>query len=208
MGHDKALHVSRAALSGEHWDLVISTGFAAALCQCKVGTMMVAQEVLNDQTSPAEDPRESPLLRCDPGFRDKAFSIAMSIDAASQLGKIVTVSHIVTRAEEKRHIADRTQAIALDMESWTLGSESRKQNIPFIATRAISDLVDEDFPIDFNQFLHPRGWVKGIIMVMLQPSSWKHFLRLRRQTELASHQITKFFVEFLADPNPLTSQQP
>ena len=43
-----------------------------------------------------------------------------------------------------------------------IGAEAAERRIPFAVIRAVSDLLDEDLPLDFNLFLTPSDWSKGI----------------------------------------------
>ena len=142
---------------------------------------------------------DSISLRCDERFRDRSFQIARSLDGASQLGRIVTWPRIVGEASEKQRIAARTQAVAIDMESAVLGRIAQKHDFPFIVVRTISDLVDEDLPLDFNLFLHPNRWVEGVGQVLQRPGSLLKIPGLRRQMLVASAQLTKFFLKFFDD---------
>ncbi len=113
----------------------------------------------------------------------------------------MTVKRIVSRAYEKQEIAKRTGAIGLDMESAAVGQMAEEKKIPFVVVRAISDLMDEDLPEEFNQFLSPFGWVKGLSSVLRSPKSWSHIIRLQNQMAQTSPQITEFFNKFFRQGN-------
>jgi adenosylhomocysteine nucleosidase len=74
-----------------------------------------------------------------------------------------------------------------------LASEARHAHVPFVIVRAASDLLDEDLPLDFNLFLRPTGWVKGIALVLTSPTSLRGLSRLRRQSLVAAESLTAFF---------------
>jgi len=119
---------------------------------------------------------------------------------------MVTVQRIVNRAIEKQEIANRTGAIGLDMESAPLGHIAEEKKIPFVVVRAISDLMNEDLPEEFNMFLSPFGWVQGLPSIIMSPKSWAHLIRLRTQMVQTSRQITKFFQTFFRQGNLWNSQ--
>lgn len=196
IGPQKAFEVSQAALLNESWGLVVSSGFAGALRPCSIGSIMVGRDIFLEETNFIDDSLGQNPIVCDKNFRERAFRAACSVDHTSQSGNIMTLSRIVWKASEKKNIAARTPAMALDMESGVLGYVARRKNIPFIVVRTISDLVDEDLPIDFNLFLRPHTWPKGVGVVLRRPTSLIQLIRLRRQMKLASLQLTRFFQNF------------
>ncbi|GJL54685.1 MAG: 5'-methylthioadenosine/S-adenosylhomocysteine nucleosidase [Nitrospirales bacterium] len=196
IGLQKAAHVSLAALGHASWDLVVSSGFAGALVPCAVGTLVVGDEVQLGEASEISKSREYYPILCDDIFRSRAFQVSRSIDQGSQCGHIVSLSRIIGTSTEKKIVADHTHAVALDMESASLGSVARSHHIPFIVVRTISDLWDEDLPIDFNLFLHPRDWVKGVGAILRNPASLFHIVQFQRQVAVASRRLTMFFKIF------------
>ncbi len=199
IGHQKAYATSQAVLRDEHWDLVISSGFAGALVPCVIGTIILGQNVMMDETASIVDFIGHTSVPCDESFRDKALQVASSIDGGSQSGNILCLPRVIVKSAEKKILAGRTHAVAIDMESGPLGHVAREQNIPFLVVRTISDLIDEDLPVDFNLFLHRDKWVKGISMIMKRPACLMEFLHLRKQMLKASRTLTLFFQKFFSE---------
>lgn len=200
VGAPKAAEVCHAALEGKRWDLIISTGYAAALIPSRIGAMIVADQVLHHPSDLQFSHPSNPLL-CHHEFTQKAFNVGLSIDDQTRLGHIVTVPRIVNRAVDKQKIARGTGAIGLDMESATIGEIAVGRKIPFVAIRAISDLMDEDLPEEFNLFLSSFGWVKGLPSFIASPRNWAHLIRLQTQMMRSSRQMTRFFKVFLRNGN-------
>jgi adenosylhomocysteine nucleosidase len=96
-------------------------------------------------------------------------------------------------AEEKRKIVDRLGGIGLDMESAALGQVAAERGLSFTIVRTVSDLVDESLPLDFNLFLRPSGWAKGVAACLAHPSSLIGLNRLRVQSRIAGQQLTALF---------------
>ena len=206
VGPNKATEVCQEALMGEDWDLVVSSGFAGALTPSRIGSILIANEVVMYTTDQTPRQLGSPIL-CHQGFGAKAFHIAQTLDDVPRVGRVATVSRIFGLAVEIRRLAQQTGAIGLDMESAAIGRIARDRNIPFLVVRMISDLVDEDLPVDFNLFLRPSGWIRGFVRVITKPRSWGDFNRLWTQTARASHQITRFFEKFLDDVGHMEFRQ-
>ena len=199
IGPQKAHKIAQSVLHDKPWDLVVSSGFAGALVSCAIGNIIVGQNVVMDELGGNFDSMAQTSITCDDAFRKKAHQVARTIDDGSQSGKILCLPRIIGTGVEKKILAARTQAVALDMESAPLGTVAQEKNIPFMVVRTISDLVDEDLPIDFNLFLHRSSWAKGVGMILKRPTSLIEFLYLRRHMLEASRKLTMFFQEFFAE---------
>ena len=71
--------------------------------------------------------------------------------------------------------------------------------IAVLVGAAVSDLLDEDLPFDFNLWLSPTGWARGTLTCLARPSSLIALNRFRAQTALASERMTRFWGRFLDD---------
>jgi adenosylhomocysteine nucleosidase len=105
---------------------------------------------------------------------------------------------VVGIASDKREFAESTNAIGLDMESAALAAEAQRAQVPFMIIRSVSDLLDEDLLLDFNLFLRPTGWLKGLGTVLAAPSCLFGLGRLRRQSAVAAQALTDFFRRYAA----------
>jgi len=103
---------------------------------------------------------------------------------------------VVWQAEEKRRLRSVTDAIGLDMESAAVGAVAQERGLPMAIVRTVSDLVDEDLPLDFNLFLRPTGWVTGMQALIGQPSSLVGLNRLRKQSRVAADRLTEWFQHY------------
>lgn len=194
IGSNKARTVCRGVLGRYPLDGVISSGFAGALVPAQIGDVLIGTEVvLADLHGDAV--RIEARWPCDAGLVSRARAAAESAGLSSHAGPVLTWRHVLCRASEKRRIAAQSSAIGLDMESAAIGAVAGEHRIPFAVIRGVSDLVDEDLPIDFNLFLHRRDWPRAA-MFLARPSVMLGLLRLRRQTALAGSRITVFFERF------------
>jgi adenosylhomocysteine nucleosidase len=91
---------------------------------------------------------------------------------------------------EKQDLSRLTGAVALDMESAAIGNVAQSYGIPFGVVRTVSDVAGEDLPVDFNAFLKPLGWARGIGAMIMHPSSLRGLNRLRRQSRRAAERLT------------------
>jgi hypothetical protein len=75
------------------------------------------------------------------------------------------------------------------MESRVIALVCREQGIPCATVRVISDDASQDLPLDFNQFLTPRGrfkWPKLLFNLARSPAKIGQLLQFRRQLQTAA----------------------
>jgi adenosylhomocysteine nucleosidase len=82
------------------------------------------------------------------------------------------------------------------MESAAVAAMAQERGLPMAIVRTVSDLVDEDLPLDFNLFLRPTGWIKGMQAVISSPSSLMGLNRLRKQSRVAADRLTEWFQRY------------
>jgi adenosylhomocysteine nucleosidase len=118
---------------------------------------------------------------------------------AFRFGKIITVDEILNAAGKGRLAAalDAAEPACVEMESQAIASVCLEKKVPFLLIRAISDLRDEDFPIDFNACRTLDGRVsaaKVLQSVLRKPQAIKGLLRLNRRANLCADRLA-FLIE-------------
>ncbi|MBS0150838.1 MAG: hypothetical protein JSR31_07835 [Nitrospira sp.] len=195
VGPEKARQCAARLLDSQSFSLMISTGFACALIAVDIGALLVGHEVVY---SGGEGTGFIPPISVPGEEQDRIVEYAQAIMPKVHMGRFVSTDHVIWSAREKRAFADKTQAIGLDMESAALAVEAHRVRTPFIIIRTVSDLLDEDLPLDFNLFLRPTGWLRGIGSVLAAPSCLLKLGRLRRQSVDAAEALTVFFRRYAA----------
>lgn len=206
IGPDRARGAARAVLSEGAWGLVLSTGFAGALVPAEIGDLIVGTDVVPVYRDGQWIQGEG-LVSCARDEQSHLLSVGREAGMAVKTGRIVSTRNIVWRADEKRAIRDLTHATGLDMESAALASVAHEKGIPLAIVRTVSDRVDEDLPLDFNLFLRPTGWLKGLWALISHPASAAGLNRLRAQSRVAADRLADFFrryVETLEEIRPVT----
>jgi adenosylhomocysteine nucleosidase len=171
--------------------LVISTGFACALVPAQVGDLIVGTAVSSVHLGSAWVGNDR--VFCDEAVRAHLLSVAQAAGLVARVGTVVSSETVVWQAEEKRRLRELTDATGLDMESAAVAGVARERGLPMVIVRTVSDLVDEDLPLDFNLFLRPTGWIKGMQSVIGSPSSIEGLNRLRKQSRVAADGLTAWF---------------
>lgn len=96
-------------------------------------------------------------------------------------GSLLESEQIVATAQEKAALHQRTQAIALDMESIAVARVAAQQQLPFLAVRAIADPVSMTLPGAISYAMNAEGEVqisKLLRYLMLHPFEISQLLKL------------------------------
>jgi adenosylhomocysteine nucleosidase len=197
IGPANAHAACRTVFRDETLDVAISSGLACALTTSSIGELFVGTDVITARNEWRPERRAEVL--CDQAWTDMALRAARAEALPARAGRFVSLPRIICRGDDKRRIATETGAVALDMESAAIGAIAAEHRIPFVVIRAVSDLLDEDLPVDFNLFLEPVDWLKVTWTCVSKPTSFLGLRRMRTQMRMASQQITTVFQRLLDD---------
>lgn len=195
MGLEKARRCARQLFGGQSFDLMVSTGFTCALVEADIGALLAGLEVVQRTGKSLQSSQAMAVAGAE---RELALAFVETIVPPRLIGRFVSTDRVVGIARDKREFAESTNAIGLDMESAALAAEAQRAQVPFLIIRSVSDLLDEDLPLDFNLFLRPTGWIKGIGTVLAAPSCFWGLGRFRRQSAAAAQALTEFFRRYTA----------
>ena len=192
VGPTAARSVAERVLTAQPMSLIMSTGFACALVPAQVGDLIVGTSV-----SSVHGERGwmmgSDCVLCDETVRARVLIVAQDAGLVTRIGTVVSSETVIWRAEEKHRLQRVTDATGLDMESAALAEMAQERGLPMAIVRTVSDLADEDLPLDFNLFLRPTGWMKGMQALIGHPSSLVGLNRLRKQSRVAADRLTDWF---------------
>ena len=188
VGPERATATAQRILAAQHLSAIWSTGFACALGLAGIGDVLIGTDVILENGAPA-----GPAVSCAPAMVDWVKQAVQMHGLPMRSGRFVTVPRVLCLAQEKRAIAGRVGGIGLDMESAALGQVASEHRIPFAIVRTVSDLEDESLPLDFNLFLRPSGWAKGVVACLAHPTSLIGLNRLRVQSQVAGAQLTALY---------------
>src|SRR5207253_1642126 len=105
---------------------------------------------------------------------------------------------------EKRGLADRTGADAVDMESAAIEGVCAARGVPFRAVRAVSDTVDTALSPELVRLLsggRVSPW-KAAVALAGKPSLLGEFRRLARDTKLAARNLAHALLDLIQDESP------
>jgi len=163
---------------------VLSIGFAGALSpSLEVGDLVIASEVRDAKGKP-----DIAML-----------SAAGRVNGpAVRFGVALTSHEILWRAESKRGLAGSLAVDEIgfvDMESTAIAEVCGGRGVPFLIARTITDLLDEDLPLDFNKHRNRNGRVdnsKVVGAALLRPRLLLRLLDLRKRSELCAERMAEF----------------
>ncbi len=190
----KQAHLQTAKVLGgdqESIHLCVSCGLAGALKpEYLIGEVLAARSVRteNEQTDPGSNPLQSSVA---------LLSFAAEC-GATVVGQFFSSVRVVGRAEEKRHLGERSDAV--EMESFEVLLESAAYGIPAIAIRAVSDTVDDDLPLDMNRVFTDDGQVsipRVLGQVALHPTSVPELVRLGQNSKAAAEALAQFLDKYI-----------
>ena len=192
VGPVAAAAVAGRVLKAQAMSLVMSTGFACALVPAQVGDLILGTAVSSVQAEGTSTMRNDPVP-CDGAVCGGLLAVAQDAGLVARVGTFVSSGTVVWQAQEKRRLRLLTDATGLDMESAAVAAVAQEQGFPMAIVRTASDLLDEDLPLDFNLFLRPTGWLKGMQTLIGRPSSLEGLNRLRKQSRVAADRLTEWF---------------
>jgi adenosylhomocysteine nucleosidase len=177
---------------------IVSIGFAGALSSAlQAGALVIASRVRDAMAQPD----------------DALLSAAEAVQIAEvpvHNGIAITTDEIIWQAESKRTLAailEPNEIGIVDMESTAIAGVCARRGLPFLIVRSITDLLDEDLPLNFNLYRREDGRVDSARIVkaaLIRPRALLGLMELRRRSELCANRMADF-VRVLA---PLIVQRP
>ncbi|HSB11196.1 MAG TPA: hypothetical protein VLM38_17035 [Blastocatellia bacterium] len=165
---------------------VLSIGFAGALTgSLKAGDLVIAREVRDAPAKP-----DTSLLQA-------AESIGLT-GSTPRFGLAVTSDEILWQAESKRKLANTLNPNEIgfvDTESTAIAGVCGRRGVPFLIVRSITDLLEEDLPLNFNLYRDSEGRVDSnrvLKATLLKPSAIAALLELRNRSELCAKRMAGF----------------
>ncbi len=163
---------------------LMSWGCAAALSpDLKMGDLVLADSLLNS------DGLETAVNST---WHQHAKTVLGSTVVAYK-GALFNSNKLVSTAEEKQAIYEKTGAIALDMESGAIAEVAQHYALPFLAIRAIADPASMDLPLAISKALNENGKIeisKIIASLVFNLKEIPHLIQLGQYFQLAKRTLS------------------
>lgn len=182
IGHHRARQAAERICSTAP-SLIISTGFCGAIKKgIKAGEIILDTEKSHPETI-------SLFVRI--GNRKKIKVIQE---------KFLTVTHPLLEKNEKLKLGEKTDAVAVEMESDSVLNVCKKKKIPFCSVRAVSDTADQNLP-SIVTAIDPQGRVGTHFLKTLlsHPSEWSDFFRLAVSSGKAEKNLAEILTQFIKE---------
>jgi adenosylhomocysteine nucleosidase len=114
-------------------------------------------------------------------------------------GEILSLDRVAVTAAEKRELRESTGASAIEMESAAVAAKAREWGVPFRCIKVVSDIAQEDMPLDFNRYRDSAGRFSRsriALAAMRHPfTAIPKLLRLDRNCRHAAEKLGEFFAD-------------
>lgn len=175
MGAAAAERAVERAFAEAEPDTLVSYGWAGALtCAVKPPAVCVISEVVNDRSG------ECFATNSGDGYR------------------LITLDH-VARADEKRGLAAKHQAVLVDMEAATVARIAAARQVAFYCFKGISDGYNDQLP-DFSRFIDGKGELRMtafLAYAAVHPKYWPSLRRLGENSSGAAKKLVTMIQEGL-----------
>ncbi|MCE4956180.1 5'-methylthioadenosine/S-adenosylhomocysteine nucleosidase [Macrococcoides caseolyticum] len=143
-------------------DVIINTGSAGGLgASLSVGDIVISQDVLHhDVVATAfgydlgQVPGMPAVYKADTNLISVAEQAIQENNLTAHIGLIVSGDSFIGSAEQKQIILNHfSDSLAVEMEAAAVAQTCHQFEVPFIITRAISDLANGEANMSFDEFL-------------------------------------------------------
>ena len=181
IGAQNSASVLRTFIARQPVNMVWNIGFAGALTpSLKAGDLVIDRELNRSAEG---------LLRRAEALQNEGFPV--------YFGRSVPSLKIVCKAAEKSAMLSHASVAWVDMESSAVAAICAEHNIPLFTIRCISDLFDEDLPLDLNRCFDSTGRLGVLLLlkeVLPHPSSLIGLIELYKRSRLCSEQLARFLM--------------
>ncbi len=203
VGRNNAIKAANCLLDIRKVDLLISAGVAGGIRQgIHVGDLVVAERV--SYTRQNEFDGEELLIEsdyfCKKEVVQSARLLSNDMDIRFHFGNMLTVDKVISQASTKKKIGEQTPFLAVEMESAAVAEVAGRKGVEFAAIRSISDDIEDDLHLDYDNIMSSEGKVKVTsvaLEVMKNPQKLALLRRLNKQTKTAAKNLALFMSKFI-----------
>ncbi|MBC8550204.1 MAG: 5'-methylthioadenosine/S-adenosylhomocysteine nucleosidase [Candidatus Brocadiales bacterium] len=203
IGRKNAIKAASCLLESTSVDLLISAGVAGGISHgLNVSDLVVAERV--GYTKQRDLDGEELQLEADFVCKKEIAQLARQLnsDPESKLhfGNLLTVDKVISKASTKRRIGEQNSFLAVEMESAAVAEVAYEKGVGFAAIRSISDDIDDDLHLDYDNMISDEGKVKVTniaLSVLKNPQKLALLSRLNKQTRSAAKSLAYFMTKLV-----------
>lgn len=187
-GEKSARVGTEALILGHQPRWIVAAGFAGAL---------------TDQIQPLDLVVPNRLLHS----TGRSLEVGITLEPPSSespgfhVGPLLSVSELVRSPQQRRELATKYQALAVDLESFTVAEVCRENATPMWVVKVITDGLDQPLPPEIGYLMQPRKWTEklGAVTAAIwnRPGSIKDMWRLNEVALRASDRLAEFFLSMV-----------
>lgn len=178
---------------------LLSWGCAAGLTsELKPGSLLIPEQIQCENGI---------LLPVDSDWHNRLIHF-LSGKLQVQKGCLLESEQIISDPDEKKLLYEKSQAIAVDMESGAIAKVAKKNKSIFLAVKAIADTGDRRIPQSVLNSIDSRGQVRRRVLIknaLLHPFDWNALAQLGQQFK-AAHKTLKQVAAI--SPNDFLCEEP
>ena len=117
----------------------------------------------------------------------------------SHTGPLLSMPTVVASAAAKRDLGHRSGALAVDMESYSVGQAAAQRHLPFAVLRTIFDTADENIALPLTTCLTPDGSLQPWRLVgclVRHPELWHQLPHWWWTSHLAGNHLQRWLQHF------------
>ena len=154
---------------GQHYQLagVLSVGFAGALqAELRPGdALLVTNICAQDDVACAASPAAGRGIRTDARLAHIAAMAVAQAAVVSHAGTLLSTTAVVAQAAVKQELGQHSGALAVDMESYSVGQMAAQRHIPFAVLRTIFDTAAETLSLPVTTCTTADGSLRPLRLV-------------------------------------------
>lgn len=213
MGEERAAAALQWVVEHERPAGVLSIGFAGGLqLGLATGDVVLADRIRawSEPAVPEDAGAEVGFVTPDARLSALAARAAQQASLSRHQGLLLSHQKLVESALDKRVLGCYTGALAVDMESYRIGSLAAAHALPFVCLRAILDPCDMELRLPLEGLTTPDGgvrpWQAAMAMVR-HPRLLKSFWTLWRLSSLTRRRLAVWLDHFFALLSTILSEE-
>ena len=205
MGRDRAEKALLRVLEQVRPSQALLMGFCGGISEWAGATDLVVAEYVMDWpgfpgTTDADQP--DAVYYPDKSLIEKARAVIIPSGGRIVVGGLLSVGRLVpTMAVKGYHGPRAARCRAIDMESGALVRVLNSANIPWLVVRGVTDTLDEDLPMPFDEFVTTSGEISRLRVLgiaLREPALVPPLVRLGRQSYRAARHMADFAHAFVS----------